>query len=48
MTIAGWAGLPAGFNTFDYLVYSGWTKDALAGYRESPGPRGWKVFARTK
>jgi hypothetical protein len=45
---AGWAGLPAGFNTFDYLVYSGWTKDALAGYRESPGPRGWKVFARTK
>jgi hypothetical protein len=43
---AGWAGLPAGFNTFDYLVYSGWTKGALVGYRELPGPQGWKVFVR--
>ena len=44
----GWSGLPAGFNVFDYLVYSGWTEDALAGYRELPGPEGWKVFERTR
>jgi hypothetical protein len=44
----GWSGLPAGFNIFDYLVYSGWTKDALARYRELPGPKGWKVFERTR
>jgi hypothetical protein len=43
----GWSGLPADFNTFDYLVYSGWTKDGLARYRELPGPEGWKVFERT-
>ena len=45
---AGWSGLPPGFNTFDYLVYAGWTEDALAGYRQLPGPAGWKVFSRAK
>jgi hypothetical protein len=44
----GWPWLPEGFNTFDYLVYSGWTKNALAGYRELPGPKGWKVFEPTR
>ena len=38
--------LPVGFNTFDYLVYSGWTRNVLASYREVPGPQDWKVFER--
>jgi hypothetical protein len=39
-----WLGLSEGFNTFDYLVYSGWTKEALRSYRELASPEGWKVF----
>jgi len=43
----GWFGLPKDFNTFEYLLYSGWAKQSLESYREVPGPRGWKVFERT-
>ena len=42
----GWYGLPKGFNTFEYLRYSGWTEQSLESYREVPGPLGWKVFER--
>jgi hypothetical protein len=42
----GWFGMPEGFNTFEYLVYSGWVDRTLKTYREVPGPRGWKVFER--
>lgn len=40
--------LPQGFNTFDYLAYTGWVQDALAPYRELPTPGAWKVFERVK
>ena len=43
---AGWIGLPKDFNTFEYLLSSGWAKRALKPYREIPGPQGWKVFER--
>jgi hypothetical protein len=43
---SGWLGLPAGFNTFEYLVDSGWAKEALAPYGELPSPAGWKVLER--
>lgn len=42
---SGSLGLFRGFNTFEYLVHSGWTEAALTAYREVPGPKGWKVFA---
>lgn len=42
----GWLGLPARFNTFEYLAQVGWVEKALAPYRELRGPEGWKVFAR--
>jgi hypothetical protein len=42
----GWQGLPDGFNVHEYLVYTGWTKDALRPYHELPGPKGWRVFER--
>ena len=44
---AGWFGLPADFNMFDYLVYCGWAEQSLKGYREVPGPKEWKVFERS-
>ena len=33
-----WYGLPEHFNIFDYLVHAGWTRQALAAYREYPRP----------
>ena len=41
-----WYGLPDHFNIFDYLVHTGWTRQALASYHEIRGPEGWKVFER--
>ena len=43
---AGWIGFAKDFNTFEYLLYSGWAGQALKPYREVPGPQGWKVFER--
>jgi hypothetical protein len=40
----GWRALPSDFNIYEYLVYTGWTAEALKPYREVPGPQGWKVF----
>jgi hypothetical protein len=42
----GWLGLPKDFNTFEYLIYSGWAEQSLKPYREVSGPEGWKVFER--
>ena len=42
----GWQGLPPSFNTFEYLVYSGWCQSTLAPYHEIHGLKEWRVFAR--
>lgn len=41
-----WYGLADEFNTYDYMVHSGWTRKALPPYREVPGLDEWKVFER--
>ena len=41
-----WYGLPDKFDTFEYLVRTGWTQRTLAAYRAVPGPDGWKIFRR--
>lgn len=43
----GWLGCPRWFNHFEYLTRSGWAKQGLRSYREVPGPKGWRVLART-